>query len=63
MATRTETITSATAVEFVETRWDVTIRVTLADGTVREWVASADSAHTWNDGIYFGTREEFEAGE
>lgn len=60
MATTTQIITDVTAVEFVESRWDVTIRVTLVDGTVREWVASADSAYTCNDGIRFGTDAEYQ---
>ncbi|MBX6749986.1 MAG: hypothetical protein IRY85_10025 [Micromonosporaceae bacterium] len=50
----------ATHIEIVEGRWEVVIRITKPDGTLAEFVASADSAYTHYSGIFFGTREEFD---
>lgn len=49
------------SVEFAEKRWTVGINVTLADGTVLEFIASADSGDTDNNHIWFGTRDDYEA--
>lgn len=50
----------ATHVEIVEKRWNVFIRITKPDGSVVEFVASADAALTDRSGIYFATREEYD---
>lgn len=42
-------------------RWKVRIDVVLADGVLVELIASADAGYTMSDGIWFGTRDEYEA--
>lgn len=54
-------LTDIATLDFLQRRWDVTIRVTHTDGQVTEYVASADSVYTSGSGIYFGTREEYDA--
>ncbi len=51
-------ITDPATVEFIQSRWDVTVRVTGTDGSVREWVVSADGAYMCGSGVWFGTRQE-----
>lgn len=46
--------------EIKEGRWSTVIRAELESGETREYVASADSGITYGDGIFFGTREEYE---
>ena len=47
-------------VEISEGRWDIRIIITLPNGEVKTYVASADGAFTYSDGIWFGTQEEYE---
>lgn len=47
-------------VVITESRWEVYVNVTEADGTKQEYVASADAHWTEHDAIWFGTRQEFE---
>ena len=49
------------SVEFSEGRWTVQVTVTLTDGTEHKYIASADSGDTDGSGIWFGTREVYEA--
>lgn len=55
------TIQNVASLELRESRWDLTIRVTTADGAVEEYVASADGFFTEGSGIWFGTRAEHTA--
>ncbi len=47
-------------VEISKSRWDIRIFITLPDGEVKTYVASADRHYTDGDGIWFGTQEEYE---
>jgi hypothetical protein len=47
------------AVEIFNSRWEVTIIVTYED-SVETFIASADSGLTEGDGIYFGTKKEYD---
>ena len=40
-------------------RWNVRFDIETQDGTL-SFIASADSAYTQSDGIWFGTAEEYE---
>ena len=44
-------------------RWTITIRLELEDGTEQIYYASADTGMTWGDGIWFGTKEEWDGTE
>lgn len=56
-------LTGVESVEFDKHRWYVRILVTMAGGEVKEWVASADNMYTEGSGVWFGTREEYDAVE
>lgn len=58
-----EKLTGVESVEFDEHRWYVIVRVTMAGGEVKEWVASADNLYTEGSGVWFGTRDEHDAKE
>lgn len=47
-------------VVITKSRWQVTIRGVDMNGNRVTYIASADSAHTYNDGIWFGTEQELE---
>lgn len=47
-------------VVIVKHRWHVTILMEYEDGTKDELVATADALYTWGDGIWLGSKEEFE---
>jgi len=47
-------------VEISEGRWDIRIIITLPNGEVKTYIASADGSFTYSDGIWFGTQEEYE---
>lgn len=59
MAYETHIHTSPAEVVLKVSRWDVTITVTDAGGTVHTYVASADSFYTEGSQIFFGTEEEY----
>jgi hypothetical protein len=52
---------AATSVEFDRRRWRVFIRVTTPSGHIQEFVADAQLQS--GDGIWFGTRAEFDQEE
>lgn len=41
-------------------RWTADIEVVDAEGKIHNFIASADSADTMNDGLWFGTSAEYE---
>lgn len=49
------------SVRITQSRWEVRISIVTTDGQIRTFVASADSALTNHDGIFFGTEEEYRA--
>ena len=50
----------ATDVHFDRHRWYVRITVVSEEGTEAVYMASADSALTDSDGIWFGTAQEYD---
>jgi len=51
--------TDVDKVVITPSRWNVYIDIHTED-SIEHYVASADSGVTYGDGIYFGTREEFD---
>lgn len=46
-------------VSITQARWSIKIELTLVDGETKVYYASADSALTWRDGIWFGSQDEY----
>lgn len=55
----TEVIENVATVKIAKSRWSAKFELTLADGTVQTYIASADSGITWGDGLFLGTDEEY----
>jgi hypothetical protein len=53
-------LTNIKRLEIKKGRWSATIRAELESGETLEYLASADSGLTWGDGLFLGTREEYE---
>lgn len=51
------------SVTIVKTRWEVKITIHRSDQDPVVLVASADAALTDNDGIWFGTKQEYDKWE
>ena len=62
MARSAKTFGAPKSVSFEMWRWHVLITVEMQNGTVEKFVASADSAFTQSDGIWFGTAEDYDEG-
>jgi len=48
-------------IKMIKNRWNVEIKIIYDDYTVDEYVASADKHYTWGNGIWFGTKEEYDS--
>lgn len=46
-------------VEIIESRWWIGIMITDSEDVEHDFVASADAYYTDRDGIWFGTRQEY----
>ena len=55
-----QSIDNPKRIEFDCHRWYVVITVTDAEGAENVYYASADSGITYGDGIWFGTKAEYE---
>lgn len=53
---------NAKKVEILTSRWSIRIGIVVHDGSVQEFVASADAGWTGGDGIFFDTLEEYNKG-
>lgn len=48
------------SVELDVARWTARLTIRDAEGTTRTWMLSADSYLTQNDGLWFGTLDEYD---
>ena len=48
-------------IKMIKNRWNVEIKIIYDDYTVDEYIASADNHYTWGNGIWFGTKEEYDS--